>query len=176
MQVILLEHITNLGLLGDVVNVKSGYGRNYLIPYGKALASTKANQERFEQKRAEYEQKMESLLADVQRKAAQLERLELSVEVLTGEDGRLYGSVTTMQIAELIAKEGITVNKREIILPQGAIRNVGIYEIIIRLSNNVEVTKNIEVRSENIKEIVIREKQETFVDDEFDQYDDERDN
>lgn len=144
MEVILLEKIGNLGSLGDRVSIKSGYGRNYLIPQGKAVAATKAKIAEFEQRRAELEKKEAEKLAVEQARADKIKALEILITQKAGEEGRLFGSVGTQDIANAITEAGVEVMKHEVRLPDGVIRQVGNYNIDISLHS--DVTINIEVK------------------------------
>ena len=144
MEVILLEKIGKLGSLGDRVSIKSGYGRNYLIPQGKAVVATKAKIAEFEQRRAELEKKEAEKLAVEQARADKINALEILITQKAGEDGRLFGSVGTQDIANAITEAGVEVMKHEVRLPDGVIRHVGDYKIDISLHS--DVTINIEVK------------------------------
>ena len=125
MQVILLEKIRNLGTLGEEVKVKSGYARNFLVPQGKAVYATKENIAKFEQRRAELEKRSAERLADATVRKEKLEALPpLTFTVKAGEEGKLFGSIGTRDIAELITKAGLPVEKREVLLSQGVLRRV----------------------------------------------------
>ena len=137
MEIILLEKIANLGGLGDKVTVRPGYGRNYLIPQGKAVAATKAKIEQFEQRRAELEKKAAEALATAQTRAAAIGALIVSIAHKAGDEGRLYGSIGTRDIALAVTEAGIAVEKHEVRLPAGPIRQVGDYEIGIQLHSDV---------------------------------------
>ena len=141
MEVILLEKISNLGNLGDQVNVKSGFGRNYLIPYNKAVPATKANVEQFETRRAELEAKAAEQVAAAQVRAEKLAALSLTIEANAGDEGKLFGSIGTRDIAEVITAAGVEVTKSEVKLPEGVLRELGEYEIAIQLHS--EVTQNV---------------------------------
>ncbi|HHZ70660.1 MAG TPA: 50S ribosomal protein L9 [Methylococcaceae bacterium] len=144
MEVILLEKIANLGTLGDRVSIKSGYGRNYLIPQGKAVAATKAKIAEFEQRRAELEKKEADKLAVEQARAEKISLLEIVITQKAGEEGRLFGSVGTQDIANAITAAGVEVLKHEVRLPDGVIRHLGDYNIDI--SFHSDVTINVEVK------------------------------
>ena len=127
MQVILMEKVVNLGGLGDVVKVKDGYARNFLIPHGKAKRATEANLKEFEGRRGELEKKAAELLAAAQERAAKLEGLMVQISRKAGVDGRLFGSVTNADIAEALVAQGLPVAKGEIRMPQGPLKHVGDY-------------------------------------------------
>ncbi len=137
MEVILLEKVGKLGGLGDQVNVKSGYGRNYLVPFGKAVPATKANIENFETRRAELQKAADEKLAAAEARAEQLNEIELSIVAKAGEEGKLFGSIGTRDIADAITEAGIEVAKSEVRLPEGAIRTTGEFEIAIQLHTDV---------------------------------------
>ena len=139
MQVILLEKVGKLGTIGDKVNVKSGYGRNYLIPNGKAVFATDANIAEFESRRAELEKAVADVLAAAQARAAKLEAVEITIEANASEEGKLFGSVGTDAIAEALAETGAEVVKSEVRLPEGALRDLGEYEVDIQLHSEVTV-------------------------------------
>jgi large subunit ribosomal protein L9 len=145
MQVILLENVRNLGKMGGVVNVKPGYGRNYLIPQGKAASATAANMAKFEARRAELEKHMAETLAAAQARASKLENMTITVRVKAGEEGKLFGSVGTREIVKAIHDAGIEVNKSEVILSEGTIRQVGEYPIQLQLHSDVSVDIKINV-------------------------------
>ena len=141
MQVILLETIKNLGDLGAVVDVRSGYGRNFLIPQGKALPATKDNLAEVEQRRAELEKQAAEQLAAAQERGEKLNEASVTVSSKAGDEGKLFGSVGTRDIAEAItAATGVEVEKSEVKLPHGALRNTGEYEIDVVLHADVTVT------------------------------------
>jgi len=137
MQVILMEKVVNLGGLGDVVKVKDGFARNFLIPQGKAKRATAANLKEFEGRRAELEKKANEQLASSQERAAKLEGLKLDIAQKAGVDGRLFGSVTSSDIVDSLGKQGIEVKKAEIRMPQGPLKHVGEFPITIQLHSDV---------------------------------------
>lgn len=137
MQVILLEKVGRLGNLGDKVNVKSGYGRNFLIPYKKAVAATEANIAEFEARRAELEKAAAERRGVAEARAAKLAELSVTIGANAGDEGKLFGSIGTRDIAEAVTKAGIDVDKSEVRLPNGVIREVGEYEIDIQLHSDV---------------------------------------
>ena len=143
MQIILMEKITNLGQLGDVVNVKSGFARNYLIPQGKARRATEQAIAEFKLKRAELEKKQAAVLAAAQAVAVKLEGLLVQITQKAGSDGKLFGSVTNANIAEALAALGFTVERAMIRMPNGQLKQVGDYPMTIAL--NSDVTANITV-------------------------------
>ena len=140
MQVILLETIKNLGDLGAVVDVRSGYGRNFLIPQGKALPATKDNLAEVEQRRAELEKHAAEQLAAAQERGEKLNEASVTVSSKAGDEGKLFGSVGTRDIAEAItAQTGVEVEKAEVKLPNGALRHTGEFEIDVQLHSDVTV-------------------------------------
>ena len=143
MNVILLEKIGNLGDLGDEVSVKPGFARNYLLPQGKAVTADDENRTVFEGRRAELEASANEKLAEANTRAEKLVGKELSIAVKSGEEGRLYGSVGTQNIADALTAEGIPVERSEIRMPEGVIRVLGEYEIAIQL--HTDVTAQIKV-------------------------------
>jgi large subunit ribosomal protein L9 len=138
MQVILMEKVVNLGSLGDVVKVKDGFARNYLIPQGKAKRATQANLKEFEGRRAELEKKANEQLTNAQEKAAKIEGLKVDIAQKAGVDGRLFGSVTNADIAEALTKTtGVAVKKAEIRMPQGPLKHIGEFPIVVALHSDV---------------------------------------
>lgn len=148
MQVILLEKIRRLGELGDTVKVKSGYGRNFLIPQGKAVSATEANKKFFEQRRAELEKKQAEVLAAAQARAEKLAALTVTIASKAGDEGKLFGSVGTRDIAEAVTKAGVAIEKSEVRLPNGALRMVGEYDIAIALHSEVVGTVKVAIVAE----------------------------
>ena len=138
MQVILLDKIAHLGKVGDQVNVKSGFARNYLIPQGKAVMATKANIEHFEARRAELEEKAAQALAAAVDRAARLEALgSVTIASKAGDEGRLFGSIGTRDIADAITAKGVEVAKSEVRLPNGLIRTLGEHEVTFQFNGEV---------------------------------------
>jgi large subunit ribosomal protein L9 len=148
MQVILLEKVVNLGGLGDVVKVKDGYARNYLLPQGKAKRATPENLAEFEKKRAELERAQADALSAAQEKGAKLDGLMLQITQKAGVDGRLFGSVTTYDIAEALKKQSFDVERSMIRLPQGPLKQVGDYSIALALHGDVVVHVTVSVLGE----------------------------
>ncbi|MCG9544494.1 MULTISPECIES: 50S ribosomal protein L9 [Vibrio] len=146
MQVILLDKIGNLGGLGDQVNVKSGYARNFLIPQGKAVMATKDNVAMFETRRAELEAKVAEQLAAAEARAESVNTLEgVSIASKAGDEGKLFGSIGTRDIADAITAAGVAVAKSEVRLPEGALRNIGEFEVSIQLHSEVFATAKIAI-------------------------------
>lgn len=148
MEVILLEKIANLGELGDKVSIKAGFGRNYLIPRGKAVPATPSRIAEFEARRAELEKLAADKLAAAQARAAAIGKLQVSIAHKAGDEGKLFGSIGTATIAEAITSAGAEVERQEIRLPNGAIRQVGEYDIDIHLHTDVTLTLTIKVVNE----------------------------
>jgi large subunit ribosomal protein L9 len=148
MQVILMEKVGKLGNLGDVVKVKDGYARNFLIPQGKAKRASDANLKAFEARRGELEKAQEQLLSKAKERGAKLEGFTLQITQKAGADGRLFGSVTNYDIVEALKKEGHEVERAQIRMPQGALKQVGDYPIQIALHTDVAVTVTIAVLGE----------------------------
>ncbi|TCP91149.1 LSU ribosomal protein L9P [Cricetibacter osteomyelitidis] len=149
MQVILLDKIVHLGNIGEQVNVKSGFARNFLIPQGKAVMATKANVEYFESRRAELEAKAAEALAAAQARAAQLEALEsVTIASKAGDEGRLFGSITTRDVAEAVTAAGVEVAKSEVRLSAGPLRTTGDHEVKFQFHGEVFATLNVIVVAE----------------------------
>ena len=143
MDVILLEKVGKLGSLGDQVSVKAGYGRNYLIPFGKAVPATKENIASFDARRAELEKAAAEKLAEAEARSTKLQDLKVSIAANAGEEGKLFGSIGTTDIAEAITAAGIPVAKSEIRLPNGAIREIGEYSVSVQL--HTDVSQNVTI-------------------------------
>ncbi|MDD5267950.1 MAG: 50S ribosomal protein L9 [Methylococcales bacterium] len=148
MEVILLEKVANLGNLGDKVIIKPGYGRNYLVPQGKAVPATASKIAEFEARRAELEKAAAEKLSAAQKLGNELNKLQIVITQKAGDEGRLFGSVGTHNIAEAITVAGIAIEKHQIRLPNGAIRHIGEYPIDINLHSDVIVTLTIKVAAE----------------------------
>jgi large subunit ribosomal protein L9 len=148
MDVILLEKIKNLGALGAKVTVKSGYGRNFLIPQGKAVPATEKNVAEFEARRAELEAKAKAAHGDAQARGERISALAVVVAAKAGDEGRLFGSVGTRDIADAITKLGEAVDKSEVRLPNGALRSTGDYDIDVQLHSEVTVAIKVTVVAE----------------------------
>ena len=149
MQVILLDKIAHLGKVGDQVNVKSGFARNYLIPQGKAVMATKANVEHFEARRAELEEKAAQALAAAADRATRLEALgSVTIAAKAGDEGRLFGSIGTRDIAEAITAKGVEVAKSEVRLPNGLIRTLGEHEVTFQFHGEVFSHLNVVIVAE----------------------------
>lgn len=148
MQVILLEKMANLGQLGDVVKVKDGFARNFLIPHGKAKRATPANLAEFEQRRTELEAAQAAALAAAQEKGAKIDGMMLQVTQKAGVDGKLFGSVTNIDISEALKKQGFDVPKAAIRMPQGPIKAVGDHPLKVALHTDVVVSMMVSVLGE----------------------------
>ena len=149
MQVILLDKIAHLGKVGDQVNVKSGFARNYLIPQGKAVMATKENIEHFEARRAELEEKAAQALAAAVDRAARLEALgSVTIASKAGDEGRLFGSIGTRDIADAITAKGVEVAKSEVRLPNGLIRTLGEHEVTFQFHGEVFSHLNVVIVAE----------------------------
>ena len=148
MQLILLQKVTNLGSLGDKVNVKPGYGRNFLVPQGKAVPATAANVEQFEARRAEYEAKAASLLSDADGRRARFADASVTIKANASTEGKLYGSVGPRDIAEAFTAAGLPLNKSEVIMGEGALRRTGEFEVVVHLHADVETKVKVIVEPE----------------------------
>jgi len=149
MQVILMEKVANLGDLGDVVKVKDGFARNFLIPQGKAKRATEANLKAFEVRRAELEKAQSDNLAKAQERGAKLDSLTLQIVQKAGVDGRLFGSVTNYDIVEALKAQGHEVERSMIRMPAGPIKQVGDVHLQVQLHTDVVVTINVSVLGES---------------------------
>lgn len=138
MEVILLEHMGKLGAIGDVVDVRNGYGRNFLIPQGKAISATEENKKFIEERRAEFEKKAADTLVASQQRAEQLNQLPpITIAMQASEEGKLYGSVGTHSIKHALENIGVNVERKEIILPKGVFRETGEYDVNIQVHSDV---------------------------------------
>lgn len=149
MQIILLEKVVNLGGLGDVVRVKDGYARNYLIPQGKAKRATPENLAEFEQRRAELEKVQAEQLAAAQAQAAQLEGLTVQITRKAGVDGRLFGSVSNFDIVAALEAQGYKVERSAVRMPDGPLKTVGDFDVTVALHTDVEVELKVSVLGEH---------------------------
>jgi large subunit ribosomal protein L9 len=148
MDVILFESVPNLGTVGDTVRVKPGYARNYLIPQGKAVPATPENRAEVESRRADLEKHEAEVLSAARAKAEGLTGLEVTIARKAGEEGKLFGSVGTVDIVEAIGEQGIALARHNVQLPEGALRQVGGFDIEIRLHPEVQVTVRVDVVAE----------------------------
>jgi large subunit ribosomal protein L9 len=149
MQVILMEKVVNLGDLGDVVKVKDGFARNYLLPQGKAKRATEANLKAFEARRAELEKAQAAALDKARERGAKLDGLTIQITQKAGVDGRLFGSVTNIDIVETLEKQGHEVERAMVRMPEGPLKQVGDYPIQIALHGDVVVTITVSVLGES---------------------------
>ena len=149
MHVILLEKIANLGDLGQEVVVKAGYGRNFLIPQHKAVPATKENIQHFESKREELERLAKKKKASAEERAKSISATELTIAMKAGEEGKLFGSISGRDIAEAMTVRGIALEKSEVRMPEGPIREVGSFEIDIHLHSEVEAIVRLTVVAES---------------------------
>lgn len=148
MQLILLQKVQNLGNLGDKVDVKPGYGRNYLVPQGKAVPANATNLAEFEARRAEYEAKAQTIHADAEARKTLLTDAAVTIYANAATEGKLYGSVTSRDIAEALTKAGYPVEKSEVIMGEGALRRTGEYDILVHLHADVETMVKVTVAPE----------------------------
>ncbi len=148
MDVLLLEKVGKMGVLGDTVKVKSGYARNFLIPTGKAVMATADNVKYFEERRAELEKAEADKLSVAQSRADKLAELELTVTANAGDEGKLFGSIGPRDVADLVTAAGVEVEKSEVKMPEGPIRNVGEYDIAVQLHSDVVSSVHIIVVAE----------------------------
>ncbi len=148
MQIILLEKVTNLGQLGDVVKVKNGYARNFLVPHGKAKRATPENLAEFEKRRAELEKQQGDILVQAQSRAEKLNGMLVQITQKAGVDGKLFGSVTTADIADALKAQGFEVAKGEIRMPDGPLKQVGDHDVTLGLHSDVTATIKVSVLGE----------------------------
>ena len=147
MEVILLEKIANLGNLGDKVTIKGGYARNFLLPKGKATRATPENVAAFEARRAELEKLAAEKKASAEERAIQLSELEVTITAVAGDEGKLFGSIGTADIADALTASGVPVAKSEVRLPNGTIRLVGEYDVALHLHTDVEASVRVVVQA-----------------------------
>lgn len=148
MEIILLEKIENLGAIGDKVNVKPGYARNYLVPQGKAAPATAENIAEFEARRAELEMASADALQAAEARRDLLADKQITISAKAGEEGKLFGSIGTAEIASSISDAGVTVERNEVRLPEGAFRMLGDYEVLLHLHTDVNVTVKLTIEAE----------------------------
>jgi large subunit ribosomal protein L9 len=148
MQLILLQNVTNLGKLGDKVNVKPGYGRNFLVPQGKAVPATATNLAEFEAKRAEYEAKAKAQLDGAEARKAALEGVEVTLTANASTEGKLYGSISPRDIADALNKLGHKIEKSEVVLGEGPLRRTGEHEVVVHLHADIDTTVKVIVVGE----------------------------
>jgi large subunit ribosomal protein L9 len=145
MEVILFEKIDRLGGIGDLVNVKAGFARNYLLPQGKAKAATEANKAEIEARRAEFEKIAADELSAAKKRCEKIEALAVSITAKSGTEGKLFGSIGNTDIANALTEAGVEVEKREVRLPEGPIRQAGEYEITIHLHSDVDAVAKVSI-------------------------------
>lgn len=166
MQVILMEKIDNLGSLGEIVSVRAGYARNFLVPRRKAKVATPANIEAFEEIRAELEKVAAEAAAAAEAIRAKLDGTEISIEANAGQEGKLFGSITNHEVAEALKALGFEIERRDIRMPEGPIRNVGEHEVGVHLHSDVDATIKVIIFSDNVVEVA--EEKEPISTSEFD--------
>jgi len=149
MQIILMEKVTNVGQLGDIVNVKNGFARNYLIPQGKAKRATTVNMAEFEARRAELEAADKAKLAEAKTRGEKLAGLTLQIVQKAGVDGKLFGSVTNADVVSALAAEGFEIEKLQVNMPGGQLKLVGDHPVKITLHSDVEVDITVSVLGEH---------------------------
>ena len=148
MELILLQKVKNLGNLGDKVRVKPGYGRNYLVPHGKAVSATEANLAEFEKRRADYEAKANQQLSGAEARKVQLEGASVTLKANASPEGKLFGSIGPRDIAEALTAAGTAVEKSEVVMGEGPIRHIGEFEVQIHLHADVHTTVKVVVVAE----------------------------
>ena len=158
MQIILREKIRNLGDLGQLVNVKPGYARNFLVPNGHALQATKSNLAKFEAERVELEKLASNKLEQAKARARSIEAVKISILANAGDGGKLFGSIGTKDIADAMTAQGVQVDRHEVRLPNGVIRELGQYEVVVHLHTDVEAKISVQVKTDG---------QSVFIDEEL---------
>ncbi len=148
MEVILFEKIDRLGSIGDLVNVKAGFARNFLLPQGKAKVATDANKAEIEERRAEFEKMAADALTTAEARREQIEVLAISITAKSGTEGKLFGSIGNIDIAAAITEAGIEIQKREVRLPDGPIRQAGEYEVTLHLHSDVNAVAKVTIIGE----------------------------
>jgi large subunit ribosomal protein L9 len=148
MEVILFEKIDRLGGIGDLVNVKAGFARNFLLPQGKAKVATDANKAEIESRRAEFEKMAAEALAAAEKNREQIEVLSIEITAKSGTEGKLFGSIGNLDISAALTEAGVTVEKRDVRLPDGPIRQAGEYEITIHLHSDVNAVAKVTIIGE----------------------------
>ncbi len=152
MEVILFEKIDRLGGIGDLVNVKAGFARNFLLPQGKAKAATDANKAEIESRRAEFEKLAADAIVSAEKRRDQIEALSLEITAKSGTEGKLFGSIGNMDIASALTEAGVEVEKREVRLPEGPIRQAGEYEVIVHLHSGIDAVAKVSIIGEEEEE------------------------
>ncbi|HAT7073763.1 TPA: 50S ribosomal protein L9 [Legionella pneumophila] len=145
MEVILLEKVRNLGNLGDKVHVKSGYGRNYLIPQNKAVFATEQNIDLFEKRRSELEKKAQQALANAEQRAAKFNDTTVVISAMASDEGKLYGSVGVNEIKDALLEKQIEISKREIVMPEGPLHSIGNYVVEVHVHSDVVANLQVEI-------------------------------
>ena len=148
MEVILFEKIDRLGGIGDLVNVKSGFARNYLLPQGKAKVATDANKAEIESRRAEFEKMATEAIASAEKRRDQIEALAITITAKSGTEGKLFGSIGNVDIAAALTEAGVEVEKRDVRLPEGPIRQAGEYEVTLHLHTDVDAVDKVTIIGE----------------------------
>lgn len=149
MKIILLEKVVNLGALGDVVEVKNGYARNYLIPSLKAKRANEANLKDFEARREEYESAQKDILANAVYRQSKLEAVEvINIVAKASVDGKLFGSVNAIDIVKAVKDTGVEINKNEVLLPNGALKTIGDFEVAINLHHDVQTMIKVNITAQ----------------------------
>ncbi len=148
MEVILFEKIDRLGGIGDLVNVKAGFARNYLLPQGKAKVATDDNKAEIEERRAEFEKMAGDALASAEKRKEQIEVLMISITAKSGTEGKLFGSIGNMDISAAITEAGVELEKRDVRLPDGPIRQAGEYDITLHLHTDVDAVVKVTIIGE----------------------------
>ena len=148
MEVILFEKIDRLGGIGDLVNVKAGFARNFLLPQGKAKTATEANKAEIEERRAEFEKLASEALSAAEKRRKTIETLSIEITAKSGTEGKLFGSIGNVDIARALTEAGVEVEKREVRLPEGPIRQAGEYEITLHLHSDVNAVAKVTVIGE----------------------------
>lgn len=148
MKVILQDKVANLGAVGDQVNVRPGYARNFLIPTGRAVRATTANLENFEKRRAEFEKRAADILAAAKARAEKINVISVKLTANASEEGKLFGSIGPREIAEAVTAQGEALNKSEVHLPEGPIRELGEYQVDVQLHSDVMTTIKVEIVAE----------------------------
>ena len=147
MELILLQKVVNLGSLGDTVNVKPGYGRNFLVPQCKAVPATASNRAIFLERRAQYEAKAQEALVAAATRAEKMAQASVTLSAHASAEGKLYGSIGPREIADAFTRAGLSVSKREVILADGPFRLVGEYEVVLHLHADVETTAKVVIQA-----------------------------
>jgi large subunit ribosomal protein L9 len=148
MEVILLEKLHKIGNMGDKVKVKAGFARNFLLPQGKAVSATEANLAKFEKMRAELEKKAEEVLEEAKKRAEAIAKLTISIPMRASEEGKLFGSVGTKEVVAAVKASGVEIDKKEVILPESPIHELGEFEINLHLHSDITVPLKIKVVAE----------------------------